>query len=72
MLMEILLIPPYVFELLYILSLIVLLRGLFLIWKETERSLINKIVWTILVVLFNVFALIPLEYSRSQNRRKGK
>ncbi len=57
--MEMLIVLPYFAELLY---LSFLLAGLFLVWYKSSFEKSGKLVWTILIVLFNVLAFIPLIY----------
>ena len=62
---------PGVIEWLCVAALL-LLKGLFVVWGDKRYPLESKIGWTVLLVLFNVLALVPLLLQRMRKRKQAE
>ena len=63
---------PGVTEWLCVAALLLLLKGLFVVWNDKSYPLGTKIGWTVLLVLFNVLALVPLLLRRMKMKRQAE
>lgn len=63
---------PGVTEWLCVAALLLLLKGLFVVWGDKRYPLESKIGWTVLLVLFNVLALVPLLLQRMRKRKQAE